>query len=178
MLLPVDSRVVGDHVRCFTKFQTPQNPLGAGHRRSQPAPVTHPGHRQAPQPSWGNQGKEIPERATGNSSRGRESQGGNSSRGTEGPQKGPKEGGRRGPGAGIFPWQVWRDPTGAETPLQPREGESGGKERREDWGRVVVGRICFSLCLYFSLPESILTGNKLSYYSPSQVCFAMVVTGE
>lgn len=95
LLLPVSFRQICDHVRCFTKFQTTKDPFGAGHRKSQPAPVAHPGHRQASQPSWGTQEKQIPERATGNSSSARGSQEGNSIRGTPGGaqgegQKGPR----------------------------------------------------------------------------------------
>lgn len=122
-------------MKCFTKFQTLKNPLGAGHRRSQPAPVTHAGPLTQAGGARGNRfQKELQATAAGNRGPRKEQQ-----------QRDPKRDLRRraegAPEQGSFPDRSGETPTGAETPLKPREEESGAKESKEDWGGVVVGRM-------------------------------------
>lgn len=100
LLPPVSSRAVCDHVRWWFTFQTTKNPFAAG----QKVPASSSGSPRA---------QTSPSAKTGGARRNRfqkglqataaEEEGAKEGTAAEGPQEGPKEEGRRDPGAGIFP---------------------------------------------------------------------------
>lgn len=174
LLLPVSSRAVCDHVRWWFTFQTTKNPFAAG----QKVPASSSGSPRAqtsPSAKLGEPGETDSRKGY------RQQQQRKREPRREQQQRDPKRDlRRRAEGTleqGSFPEMPGEIPPEQRHSCSPgRRSQEQRKEEKtgeESWweGYVLVS-------LYFSLPESVLTDNKLIYYSSGQVFFfAMVVTG-